>query len=58
MTSETGAMRSCLMQSGCFVRQGTELDSTEECDQIISTPRRVKQGSVVLSQAELVPRRS
>ena len=37
------------MQSGCFVRQGTKVDSTEECDQIISTPRRIGQDSAMLS---------
>ena len=37
------------MQSGCFVRQGTKVDSTEECDQIISTPRRIRQDSAMLS---------
>ena len=31
------------MQSGCFVRQGTKVGSTEECGQILSNPRRVKQ---------------
>ena len=43
------------MQSGCFDRQGTKVDSTEECGQIISTPRRVKQGSVVLSPSRVDP---
>ena len=42
-----------LMQSGCFVRQGTKVDSTEECDQIISTPRRVGQDSAVLSPSRV-----
>ena len=37
------------MQSSCFVRQGTKVGSTEKCGQIILTPRRVKQGSAILS---------
>ena len=35
--------------SGCFVRQGTKVGSTEECGQIISIPRRVKQDATILS---------
>ena len=41
------------MQSGCFVRQGTKVGSTEKCGQIILTPRRVKQGSTQHSPAGL-----
>ena len=36
-------MWSCLMQSGYFVRQGTKVDLTEECDQIISIPQQSHQ---------------
>ena len=48
-------MRSCLIQSSCFVLQGTKIGSTEECGQIISIPRRVKQGSAILSPREVDP---
>ena len=41
-------------QSSCFIRQGTKVDSTEECDQVISTLHRVRQVSAILSQEELV----
>ena len=49
VTSKTGAMRSCLIQSSCFVRQGTKIGSTEKCGQIISILRRMRQDATVLS---------
>ena len=38
------------MQSGCFVRQGTKVDLTEECDQVISAPHRTRQDSNIPRQ--------
>ena len=32
-------------QSSCLFRQGTKVDSTEECDQVTSTPHKVRQDS-------------
>ena len=43
------------VKSLCFVRQGTKVDSIEECDQIISTPHIVGQDSAILSPSRVGP---